>query len=179
MTPQSTAIPQFVMDAIVGGRPFKNKLSMVVLSGDYDKVMGAYIIATGAAAAGMDVVMFFTFWGIKAIQKDGILTGKSLFGRMLGLMNRGGLKAIGPSRLNMGGLGRWMFKFMMKKKQVSSLEDLYDMAVELGIVMMPCEMSMSVMEYDPKTDFKPNVTEPVGVATFLEHASESRVTLFI
>ena len=83
----------------------KNKLTMVVLSGDMDKVMAAYIIANGAAAAGTEVVMFFTFWGIKAIQK-GNLTGKSIFGRMLGVMNRGGLDAIGPSRLNMGGMGR-------------------------------------------------------------------------
>ena len=131
---------------VIGGKPIKNKVSMVVLSGDLDKVMAAFIIGTGAAASGMEVTMFFTFWGIKAIQKDGILTGKGLFGRMLGLMNRGGLKAIGPSRLNMGGMGRWMFKLMMKQKGVASLPELYDMAVELGIKMMPCQMSMDVME---------------------------------
>jgi hypothetical protein len=68
----------------------KNKLSMVVFSGDMDKVMAGFIIATGAAASGMDVTMFFTFWGLKAIQKPGALTGKGLFGRMLGVMNRGG-----------------------------------------------------------------------------------------
>jgi peroxiredoxin family protein len=171
-------IPENVLNAI-GGRPVKNKLSMVVLSGDLDKIFAALSIATGAAASGMEVTMFFTFWGMKAIQKDGMLTGKSLFGRMLGLMNRGGLKAIGPSRLNMGGMGRWMFKFMMKKKGVASLDELYEMAVDLGVVMMPCQTSMDVMEFNPKTDFKPNVTEPVGVAKFLEDASESRVTLFI
>ncbi|MBM3151850.1 MAG: hypothetical protein FJZ96_06560 [Chloroflexi bacterium] len=170
--------PESVLKAI-GGKPVKNKLSVVVLSGDLDKVMAAFIIGTGAAASGMEVTMFFTFWGMKAIQKDGIMTGKSLFGRMLGLMNRGGLKAIGPSRLNMGGMGRWMFKLMMKQKGVASLSELYDTAVELGIKMMPCQMSMDVMEYDPAKDFKPNVTEPVGVAKFLEEASESRVTLFI
>jgi peroxiredoxin family protein len=156
----------------------KNKLSMVVLSGDMDKAMAAYIIATGAAASGMEVTMFFTFWGLKAIQKSGVLTGKSLFGRMLGLMNRGGLDAIGPSRLNMGGMGRWMFKLMMKQKGVSSLPELYEMAVDLGVKMMPCQMSMEVMEFDPK-NFQPNVTGPVGVATFLEEACESKVTLFI
>jgi peroxiredoxin family protein len=156
----------------------KNKLSMVVLSGDMDKVMAALIIATGAAASGMEVCMFFTFWGLKAIQKPGVLTGKSLFGRMLGLMNRGGLDAIGPSRLNMGGMGRWMFKKMMKEKGVASLQELYDMAVDLGVVMMPCQMSMDVMELDPK-DFQPNTTPPVGVATFLENAAESKATLFI
>jgi peroxiredoxin family protein len=62
---------------------------------------------------------------------------------------------------------------------VASLQELYDMAVDLGVVMMPCQTSMDVMEFNPKTDFKPNVTEPVGVAKFLEDASESRVTLFI
>ncbi len=156
----------------------KNKLSMVVLSGDMDKVMAAYIIATGAAASGMEVTMFFTFWGLKAIQKPGTLTGKGLFGKMLGLMNRGGLDAIGPSRLNMGGMGRWMFKKMMKQKGVSSLPELYDMAIDLGVKMMPCQMSMEVMEFDTK-NFRDNVTDPVGVATFLEEASESKMTLFI
>jgi peroxiredoxin family protein len=115
MTNPEEMFPASVLQAI-GGKPFKNKLSMVVLSGDLDKVMAAFIIATGAAASGMEVTMFFTFWGMKAIQKDGIMTGKSLFGRMLGMMNRGGLKAIGPSRLNMGGMGRWMFKLMMNQK---------------------------------------------------------------
>ncbi len=156
----------------------KNKLSMIVFSGDMDKVMAAFIIATGAAASGMEVCMFFTFWGLKAIQKDGVMSGKGLFGRMLGIMNRGGLNAIGPSRLNMGGLGRWMFKKMMKQKGVASLPELYEMAVDLGVKMMPCQMSMDVMEFAPEA-FKENVTDPVGVATFLEEASESKIVLFI
>lgn len=156
----------------------KNKLTLVVLSGDLDKVMAAFIIATGAAAAGMEVVMFFTFWGLKAIQKDGILTGKSLFGRMLGLMNRGGLNAIGPSRLNMGGLGRWMFKLMMKQKGVTQLPELRQIAIDLGVKLMPCQMSMDVMEIS-RDDLIPEVTEPVGVATMLEHASESSIQFFI
>ncbi len=160
------------------GKATKNKLSMMVFSGDMDKIFAAFIIATGAAASGMEVIMFFTFWGMKALEKDGVATGKSLFGRMLGIMNRGGLNAIGPSRLNMGGLGRWMFKKMMKQKGVASRSELYEMAVDLGVTMMPCQMSMDVMEFDPK-NFKENVTPPVGVATFMEHAAESKVTLFI
>lgn len=156
----------------------KNKLSMVVFSGDMDKIMAALIIATGAAASGMEVCMFFTFWGLKAIQQPGKRTGKGLFGKMLGVMNRGGLDAIGPSRLNMGGMGRWMFKKMMKEKGVTSLPELYEMAVELGVKMMPCQMSMDVMEFSPES-FLPNVTSPVGVASFLEEAVESKMTLFI
>lgn len=166
------------MQIIKNDKAMNNKLTMIVFSGDMDKVMAAYIIATGAAASGMEVTMFFTFWGLKAIQKSGTLTGKGLFGKMLGLMNRGGLDAIGPSRLNMGGLGRWMFKLMMKQKGVTPLPELYQLAVELGVKMMPCQMSMDVMEYDPK-DFQDNVTSPVGVATMLEEASESKIQFFI
>src|SRR5512146_68295 len=92
-------IPNFpslnTMQVQTNGKAVKNKLSMVVFSGDMDKVMAALIIATGAAASGMEVCMFFTFWGLKAIQKPGAQTGKGLFGRMLGVMNRGGLDAIG------------------------------------------------------------------------------------
>ncbi len=156
----------------------KNKLSMIVFSGDMDKVMAAFIIAAGAAAQGTDVCMFFTFWGLKALEKPGVLTGRGLFGRMLGLMNRGGLNAIGPSRLNFGGMGRWMFKRMMKQKGAASLPELYEMAVDLGVKMTPCQMSMEVMEIDPSL-FRENVTAPVGVAAFLAEAAESRVTLFI
>jgi peroxiredoxin family protein len=156
----------------------KNKLSMVVFSGDMDKIMAAYVIATGAAASGMEVSMFFTFWGLKALQKPGGLTGRGLMGRMLGLMNRGGLDAIGPSRLNMGGMGRWMFKKMMKQKGVVPLSEFYEMAIDLGVKMMPCQMSMDVMEFDPAL-FKENVTPAVGVASFLEEAAESKITLFI
>jgi peroxiredoxin family protein len=173
-----TTITENIMQVATNGKAVKNKLSMVVFSGDMDKVMAAFIIATGAAASGMEVSMFFTFWGLKSIQKAGKMTGKGLMGRMLGLMNRGGLDAIGPSRLNMGGMGRWMFKKMMKQKGVASLTELYEMAVELDVKMMPCQMSMDVMEFDP-VNFQENVTGPVGVAAFLEEAAESKVTLFI
>jgi peroxiredoxin family protein len=154
------------------------KLTMIVFSGDMDKVMAAFIIATGAAASGMDVTMFFTFWGLKAIQQDSSLTGKGLFGRMLGLMNRGGIDTIGPSRFNFGGMGRWMMKTMMKSKGVASLHELRDMAVEMGVKIMPCQMSMDVLEI-AASKMIPQATAPVGVATFIEEAVGSQVTLFI
>jgi peroxiredoxin family protein len=156
----------------------KNKMTLIVLSGDLDKVMAAFIIASGAAASGTEVIMFFTFWGLKAIQKDGLLTGQSLFGRMLGVMNRGGLNAIGPSRLNMGGMGRWMFKKMMKEKGVTQLPELREAAIALGVKLLPCQMSVDVMEYK-KEDFIPEAEEAVGVATMLEHANESSMMFYI
>jgi peroxiredoxin family protein len=155
----------------------KDGLSMVVMSGDMDKVFGAFIIATGAAAAGKETTMFFTFWGLKAIQK-GNLTGKGLMGRMIGLLNRGGIDRIGPSRFNFWGVGRWMFKKMMGNKGVASLSDLREMAIDLGVKLIPCSMSMEVMEI-AREDMIEAVSEPVGVANFLEYAYNSKVTLFI
>lgn len=153
------------------------KLSMIVFSGDMDKVMAAFIIATGAAASGMEVIMFFTFWGLNAI-RTGKRTGQGLFGRMLGMLNQGGIERIGPSRFNFGGVGRWMFKVMMRQHQVTPLPELRQMAIDLGVKFLPCGMSMNVMEIN-REDLIPEATEPVGVATFIEHSQQSQTTMFI
>jgi peroxiredoxin family protein len=152
------------------------KASIIVMSGDMDKVMGAFIIATGAAAFDMQVSMFFTFWGLKAIQKGG-LTGKGVMGRMLGLMNRGGIDRLGPSKFNFGGMGRWMFKKMMKQHKVTPLPELLRQAQELGVKLTACEMSMNVMEIK-KEDLIDGV-KIGGVASFIADASESKFSLFI
>ncbi len=154
-----------------------NKCTIVVMSGDMDNVFAALIIATGAAAAGMDTTMFFTFWGVKAIQK-GTLTGKGLFGRLLGLMNRGGINVIGPSRFNFGGIGRWMFKKMMRDKGVASLEELRQMAIDLDVHLLGCGMSMDLMEIS-REDLIDEVEDIVGVGTMIKLASESKIQLFI
>jgi len=151
--------------------------NMVVMSGDMDKVFAAFIIATGAAAAGKKTSMFFTFWGLKAIQK-GNLTGKSFFARMMSIMNRGGINTIGPSRFNFWGIGRWMFKKMMRDHNVTSLEELRKTAIDLGVKLQPCLMSMEIMEIK-KEDLIDEVEEPCGVATMLEQAFHSKATLFI
>ncbi len=106
------------------------------------------------------------------------MTGKGLFGRMLGLMNRGGLSAIGPSRLNMGGMGRWMFKLMMKQKGVAQLPELRQACIDLGVKFIPCLTSMEVLEMDCE-DLIPEAREPAGVAAMLEHARESNIQFFI
>jgi len=151
--------------------------TLVMFSGDMDKVMAGFNIAVGAAAAGKATTMFFTFWGIKAIQK-GTLTGNSLFGRMMGLLNRGGINRIGPSRFNFGGLGRWMFKKMMSNHNITPLEELRKIAVDLGVRLVPCQMSMDVMEI-PLDSLIDEAEEPAGVATMLDSADSSRATFFI
>ena len=154
----------------------QEKMSMVVMSGDMDKVMGAFIIANGAAAFDIEVTMFFTFWGLKAIQK-GNLTGRTFFGRMLGMMNRGGIDRLGPSKFNFGGIGRWMFKKMMGNHNVTPLPKMLEQARELGVHLVACEMSMNVMEI-ARGDLIDGV-EVGGVGSFIAEASESKIQLFI
>jgi len=152
------------------------KVSLIIMSGDMDKVMGAFIIANGASAFDMEVTMFFTFWGLKAIQK-GNLTGKSFFGKMLGMMNRGGINRIGPSKFNFGGMGRWMFKKMMGNHNVTPLPKLLQQAQDQGVKLIACEMSMNVMEI-AKEDLIDGVGIG-GVGTYIAEASESKIQLFI
>ena len=153
------------------------KCTVVVFSGDMDKVFAAFIIATTAAAMGMESTMFFTFWGLKAIQK-GNATGKGLFGRMLSLINRGGIDRIGPSKFNFGGIGRWMFKKMMKDQNVTSLPELLQTAIDLDVKLLACLMSMDVMEIN-KEDLIDEVEDVVGAATMLVEAQQSQVQFFI
>jgi peroxiredoxin family protein len=155
----------------------KKKLALVIFSGDMDKLFAAFSIATGAAASNMDVTMFFTFWGLRALKKK-IRTGKSLFGRMLGVMYGGDINRASPSKMSFGGLGRWMFKKMMNAKNVTPLPELRKIALELGVKLYGCQMSMDVMEI-PREKMLDEVTDCVGVAVFLEQAQQAEVSLFI
>ena len=153
------------------------KCTIIVFSGEMDKVFAAFIIATTAAAMGMETTMFFTFWGLKAIQK-GNPTGSGFFGRMLGVMNRGGIDRLGPSKFNFGGIGRWMFKKMMKDQNVTSLPEMLEMAIDLDVTILACLMSMDVMEIS-QDDLIDEVDDVVGAATMLAEAKESQVQYFI
>lgn len=154
----------------------KKKATIILLSGDMDKVMAAFIIATGAAAMGYETVMFFTFWGLQAIKKPQ-RTGSGFFGKMLGFMFND-INGIGPSKMNFGGIGRWMFKKMMNDKGVTSLPDLRAAAIDLGVRFLPCQMSMDVMEIKQE-DLIPEAENVVGVAAMLAEAGESQINLFI
>jgi peroxiredoxin family protein len=155
----------------------QEKATIVLFNGDFDKVFAAFTIATASAAAGMDTTIFVTFWGLKAIQK-GNLTGKGLMGRMVGLMNRGGLDVIGPSKFNFGGIGRWMFKQMMKDKNVALLPELRQTLIDLGVHFLACKTSMDVMEIK-REDLIDEVEDVVGAAKFVKEAANSKIQLFI
>ncbi len=155
----------------------KKKMAIAVMSGDLDKLFGAFIIATSAAASNMDVTMFFTFWGLRAIKKDK-RTGKSFMGKMMGFLESGGIDKASPSKYSMGGLGRWMFKRMMKAKKVASLPELRQMALDLGVKFYGCQMSMDVMEI-PRESLMDETHECVGGGFFVEKALEADVQFFI
>lgn len=165
------------VDAMPGA---ENKLSMVVFSGELDKHLASMIIATGAAAMGMKVVMFFTFWGTAALRdpkkKAG---GKDFMSTMFGAMLPKGRNKTILSKMHMAGMGTSMLKGLMKKKNVANLDQLFEVAAMMNIEINICEMSMDLMGFkrEEMIDY-PNLSV-CGVATFLANAKESAVQLFI
>ena len=158
----------------------EERMSLIVFSGDLDKVLAAFVIATGAVAMGMEAVMFFTFWGTPVLRDpEKKAGGKDLMGKMFGFMLPKGRNAIKLSKMNMAGMGTSMMKSLMKKKNVASLDQMLSMAAELGVKIYICEMSMSLMGFKQEEFIDYPNLEYVGVATFLEQAKDSKVQLFI
>jgi peroxiredoxin family protein len=147
------------------------------MSGDVDKICGAFILATGAAASNADVTMFFNFWGLRAIKK-GTPTGKSMTGRLMGWITRGDIEHADTARYRFGGLGRRMFMKLMRDHNIASLTELRELALELGVVLYGCTLSMDVMEVS-REDLIDEITNCVGVGFFMNEALNSDVCLFI
>lgn len=157
----------------------EDRATIVVFSGDLDKVLASFVIATGAAAAGLETSMFFTFWGLCALKKAGAPSpgGRTLKEKMFAVMTPSGSKALGVSRMNFFGVGAMMLRSMMKEKGIASLEELMDIAKDLGIKIIACTMSMDAMGVS-KDELCDNL-EYGGVATYMADACRSKVTLFI
>jgi peroxiredoxin family protein len=155
----------------------ENRVSIVVFSGDLDKVLPAFIIATGAAAMGMQVSLFFTFWGLNALKKRRDLSGKGFLEKLFALMTPVGTEGLGVSKMNFFGIGAKLLRTLMKRKQVASLEELAQMAREMGVKIIACQMSMDVLGIT-KDELWDGI-EVGGVATFLADATKSKITLFI
>jgi peroxiredoxin family protein len=131
-----------------GHRPeqaVSNRATIVVFSGDFDKLFSAFTISSGAASMGMDVSMYFAFWGLTALKKKTTYRGKSITEKLMGFMLPSGPDRVPVSRMNMLGMGPAFFKYVMKKKNVTPLPDLIAAAQEMGVHMVACEMSMDVM----------------------------------
>lgn len=152
--------------------------TMVVFSGELDKAIASFIIANGAASMGRPVTMFFTFWGLNILRKNSkVNVEKTFIEKMFGRMMPRGSKKLGLSRMNMGGMGSKMIRGIMKKKNVSSLEELIEQAKQNGIKLVACSMSMDVMGI--KKEELIDGVEIGGVAYYLGEAEQSNVNLFI
>ena len=158
-------------------RSAEDRVALVVFSGDLDRVLAALVIATGAAAMGQQVSMFFTFWGLSAVKKSTELQGKSFFQKAMALMSPGSSESLPVSKMNYFGVGAKMLRTMMKQRNVSSLEEMIALARELGVRMIACEMSRDVMGIKP-SELQDGL-ECGGVATFLADSLKSRTALFI
>ncbi len=156
-----------------------DKAAIIVFSGDLDRLLASLVLATGAAAAGLETTMFFTFWGLSALKKKGAVTlsGKSLKEKMFAMMTPGSTDSMGVSKMNFFGIGASMLRQMMKEKNVTSVEEMMQLASELGVKRIACTMSMDVMGVDRK-ELADDV-ELGGVAAFMAEASRARVSLFL
>jgi peroxiredoxin family protein len=159
-------------------RTVDNRATLVVFSSDLDKVLAGFVIATGAAAAGLETSMFFTFWGLAALKKKGASSGsKNVMERMFAMMTPSSTESLGTSKMNFFGMGAIMLRKMMKDKEIASLEELMQLARELDVKMIACTMSMDAMGVGKEELI--DGLEYGGVATYMADAASSKVTLFI
>lgn len=155
-----------------------NAGAMVLFSNDLDKALAALIIATGMAAAGMQVSIFFTFWGLSVLRKNlGPQVKKSLLNRMFGFMLPKGASKLALSKMHMAGMGTAMMKHVMASQNVASLPEMLHNARAMGVKFIACDMAMGVMGITREELIE--VDEVAGVATFIARAKESGPTLFI
>jgi peroxiredoxin family protein len=157
----------------------KEKLTIVVFSGDLDRALAAFMLATTGASMGMEVSMFFTFWGLNIIKKnEGGIASKGLMRKMLNWMNRGGSKRLALSRFHMFGMGTWMMKRLMKDINMPKIDEFIKMAEQMGVKLIACTTSCGVMGLSEDA-FRAEVSSLVGAAYFLGEARDSKVSLFI
>lgn len=156
----------------------KKKTTIVLLSGDYDKAMAAYIIANGAAAYDHEVTIFHTFWGLNALRKDETITvNKGFLEKMFAKMMPRGADNMGLSKMNFAGIGPKLIKKVMKKHNALPLPQLIEMAQEQDIKLIACTMTMDLLGLQ-KEELLENI-EYAGVAAYLAEAEDGNVNLFI
>ncbi len=155
----------------------KKGATMVVFSGDLDKAIASFIIATGAASMGKEVTMFFTFWGLNILRRSDIECKKEGMEKMFSKMMPKGSEELKISKMNMAGMGTKMIKDVMEKKNVDSLEVLMKRAQEMGVKFVACSMSMDIMGI--REEELIDGVEIAGVASYLSETDEGNLNLFI
>jgi peroxiredoxin family protein len=157
----------------------QEKMTIIVFSGEMDKVISAFNIAIGGVTSGMDVTMFFTFWGLNVVKKnEGSIKSKGIMRKMLNMMNRGGAKRLPLSRFHMLGMGKWMMQKLMNDVSSPQVAELMTTAKELGVKFIACTNTIGMMGIS-KDALIPQVDAFAGVATYIADAKESKINLFI
>lgn len=155
----------------------EDRVSLVVFSGDLDRILEAFVIATGAIALGQQVSMFFTFWGLAGLRRKRIVSGKRFSEKLMALLSPASSGRLPMSRMNFFGAGSRMMRSMMKDKHVASLEELMRIARRMGTRLVACETSRDVMGI--RDEELVEDLEFGGTASFLSEALRSRITLFL
>ncbi len=157
----------------------KNKLSIIAFSGDLDKIWPTMILSTTAAASGMQVSIFFTFWGLFTLVKPGVrITGTNMMQKMLSVVNPPGIDKAKLSKMQFAGFGAMMMKKLAKDYKVASPGELLEMAMDMGVKIMPCQMTMDLMGLK-RENLIDGCEPPLGAATALLEMKESSVQFFI
>ena len=155
-----------------------DKLVIMACSGDLERTWATLILATTGAAMGKDVTIFFTFWGLFPLVKNQVrITGENWMQKMLAVMNHGGADHLKLSKLNFAGAGKAMMMHLAEEQHVASPQELLDSALELGVHLVPCKMTMDMMGLTVD-DLIDGVEPPAGAATALA-AAKGATTLFI
>ncbi len=155
-----------------------NKLVIFTWGGDLDKVWPTLILATSAAAMGMETIVFFTFWGLfPLVRNDVRLTGDNWMQKLLSAMHRGGTAHLKLSQMNFAGMGPAMMRKLAADHQVASPQELLELAREMGVRLIPCQMTMDLLGLE-REDLIDGLEEPAGAATALAEAQDA-ITLFI
>jgi peroxiredoxin family protein len=157
----------------------KNKLTIIAWGGDLDRIWPTTILATTAAASGMESSVFFTFWGLFAIVKPDVrVTGSNWMQKMMSVMNPGSAQKAKLSRYQFAGAGPAMFKKLANDHQVAKPEELIEMAKDLGVRLIPCQMTMDLLGLK-REDLLDGLEEPIGAATAIAEMRDAAVSLFI
>jgi peroxiredoxin family protein len=155
------------------------RMAIVCWSGDLDRVWPTLILATTAAASGLEVDVFFTFWGLRVLQKNSKrFTGKNWMQKGESLVDRGGTDHLKLGKIHFGGLGTMMIKKLARQYKVASPTELISLALDCGVRLHPCQMTMDL--YGLRTsDFIDGLQPTLGAASFIDMAAKADITLFI
>ncbi len=154
-------------------------VTLIAWGGDLDRIWPTTILATTAAAGGMDVAVFFTFWGLfSLVREDKRVTGTNWMTKGMSVMNRPSASHAGLSKMNLNGMGPMMMRKLAENNGVAPPEDLLQMAKELDVKLWPCQMTMDLMGLQ-REDLIDGLGEPAGAATALERMKRSAISLFI